>query len=96
MAKKAIEERLDEQFLRHYYYRLPFDITGSKRVYGVLYSTFDNEREERNLTFRRAVVDNLEKKYSKMASGAEFKNILNINSMVKQLRAEAWFHCWSH
>ena len=77
MYKRQIEERLDEHFygiiITDYY----FDITGSKRVYGVLYSTFDNEREERNLTFRRAVVDNLEKKYSKWHLVPNSKNILN-------------------
>ena len=77
VAKKAIEEKLDEHFYGIIITDYHFDITGSKRVYGVLYSTFDNEREERNLTFRRAVVDNLEKKYSKWHLVPNSKNILN-------------------
>ena len=77
VAKKAIEERLDEHFYGIIITDYHFDITGSKKVYGVLYSTFDNEREERNLTFRKAVVDNLEQKYSKWYLVPNSKNILN-------------------
>lgn len=65
IAQNAINERLDENFYgiiitEHY-----FDITGNKKIYGALYSRFDNTREERNLTFRKAVIDNIENQYAK-------------------------------
>lgn len=65
ITKNAIDERLDQHFYgiiitEHY-----FDITGSKKIYGALYSSFDNEREERNLTFRKAVIDNIDNQYAK-------------------------------
>lgn len=64
IAKNVIDEKLEDNFygivITDYY----FDITGNKKIFGVLYSSFDNEREERNLTFRKAVIDNLESQYS--------------------------------
>ena len=42
IARKAIEERLEDHFYGMIITDYHFDITGSKRVYGVLYSTFDN------------------------------------------------------
>lgn len=76
VAKNAIDEKLEDNFygivITDYY----FDITGSKKIFGVLYSSFDNEREERNLTFRKAVVDNLEKQYSEWHLVPNSKNVL--------------------
>ena len=64
VAKNAIDEKLEKNFygviITDYY----FDITGSKKIYGVLYSSFDNLREERNLTFSRAVVENIATHYA--------------------------------
>ena len=64
VAKNAIDEKLEKNFygviITDYY----FDITGSKKIYGVLYSSFDNLREERNLTFSRAVVENIAARYA--------------------------------
>lgn len=65
IAKNAIDERLPEHFygiiITDYY----FDITGNKKIYGALYSSFDNLREERNLTFKKSVIDNLDNHYAK-------------------------------
>lgn len=76
VAKNAIDEKLEDNFygivITDYY----FDITGSKKIFGVLYSSFDNAREERNLTFRKAVVDNLEKQYSEWHLVPNSKNLL--------------------
>lgn len=76
VAKNAIDEKLEDNFygivITDYY----FDITGSKKIFGVLYSSFDNEREERNLTFRKAVIDNLEKQYSEWHLVPNSKNVL--------------------
>lgn len=76
IAKNAIDEKLEDNFygvvITDYY----FDITGSKKIFGVLYSSFDNEREERNLTFRKAVVDNLEKQYFEWHLVPNSKNLL--------------------
>ena len=64
VAKNAIDEKLEKNFygiiITDYY----FDITGSKKIYGVLYSSFDNLREERNLTFSRTVVENIAARYA--------------------------------
>lgn len=76
VAKNAINEKLEDNFygiiITDYY----FDITGSKKIFGVLYSSFDNAREERNLTFRKTVVDNLEKQYSRWHILPNSKNLL--------------------
>lgn len=76
VAKNAIDEKLEDNFygivITDYY----FDITGNKKIFGVLYSSFDNAREERNLTFRKAVVDNLEKQYSEWHLAPNSKNLL--------------------
>ena len=67
VAKNAIDEKLEKNFygiiITDYY----FDITGSKKIYGVLYSSFDNLRKERNLTFSRAVVENIATRYAHWA-----------------------------
>lgn len=76
ITKNTIDEKLENNFygivITDYY----FDITGSKKIFGVLYSSFDNAREERNLTFRKAVVDNLEKQYSRWHILPNSKNLL--------------------
>ncbi len=62
-ACNDIDENLPQDFYGIVITDYLFDIRG-KKMYGVLYSSYDNAREERNLTFRRAVINNLENKYS--------------------------------
>lgn len=63
IAQNDIDENLPQDFYGIVITDYLFDIRG-KKMYGVLYSSYDNAREERNLTFRRAVINNLENKYS--------------------------------
>ncbi|MBV6547454.1 DUF2572 family protein, partial [Ursidibacter maritimus] len=58
-----IDERLNQDFYGiiitdHY-----FDIKG-KKIYGVLYSSYDNFREERNLSYKSSVVNTIEEQFS--------------------------------
>ncbi|OOH91458.1 hypothetical protein BMT54_02120 [Pasteurellaceae bacterium 15-036681] len=77
IALNDIDENITKDFygiiITDYY----FDIKGSRKMYGVLYSSFDNAREERNLTYRRAVVDNLEKMHSQWHYLTHSQTILN-------------------
>lgn len=41
-----------------------FDIKGKYNVYGVIYSSYNNKRKERNLTYKREVIENIEKQLS--------------------------------
>ncbi|QIM67443.1 hypothetical protein A4G16_08730 [Mannheimia granulomatis] len=63
IAQNEINETLPQNFYGIVITDYLFDITG-KRMYGTLYSSYDNEREERNLTFKKEVLANLEMKYS--------------------------------
>lgn len=63
VAQNEINESLPKNFYGIVITNYLFDITG-KKMYGVLYSSYDNAREERNLTFKYAVVAHLENKYS--------------------------------
>lgn len=63
VAQNEINETLPQNFYGIVITDYLFDITG-KRMYGTLYSSYDNEREERNLTFKKEVLANLEMKYS--------------------------------
>lgn len=63
IALNEIDESLPYHFYGIVITDYLFNIKG-KKMYGVLYSSFDNAREERNLTFRKAVLDRLETKYS--------------------------------
>lgn len=63
IAQNAINENLPQDFYGIVITDYLFDITG-KKMYGTLYSSFDNAREERNLTFKREVITKLEEKYS--------------------------------
>lgn len=63
VAQNEINETLQQDFYGIVITYYLFDITG-KRMYGTLYSSYDNEREERNLTFKKEVLANLEMKYS--------------------------------
>lgn len=63
IAQNAIDENLPHHFYGIVITDYLFDIRG-KKMYGVLYSSFDNAREERNLTFKKEVLEKLEEKYS--------------------------------
>ncbi|WP_090920779.1 DUF2572 family protein [Phocoenobacter skyensis] len=76
IADNAIDERLKRNFygiiITHYY----FDIKG-KKFYGKLYSSYDNKREERNLSYKKSVINNLKKKYGDWTYIPRSQNILN-------------------
>ncbi|HHW7519326.1 TPA: DUF2572 family protein [Mannheimia haemolytica] len=63
LAKNAINENLPQDFYGIVITDYLFDITG-KKMYGTLYSSYDNAREERNLTFKKEVLAELEARYS--------------------------------
>ncbi|MEG9544547.1 DUF2572 domain-containing protein [Mannheimia sp. HC-2023] len=63
IAQNEINENLPQDFYGIVITDYLFDITG-KKMYGALYSSFDNAREERNLTFKKEVISQLEAKYS--------------------------------
>ncbi|MGX2955926.1 DUF2572 family protein [Ursidibacter arcticus] len=75
IMEKDIDESLKKDFygiiITDYY----FDIKGRK-IYGVLYSSYDNFREERNLTYKRSVVDAIEKQFSYWQYLPNSRNIL--------------------
>ncbi|WP_170143762.1 DUF2572 family protein [Otariodibacter oris] len=76
VALNDIDEKLKKNFYgivitNHY-----FDITG-KKIYGVIYSSYDNARKERNLTYKRKVIDNLEQQLSTWYYLPQSKNILS-------------------
>ena len=62
--KNKIDEKLDKDFYGIIITQDYFDITGKGKIYGALYSSFDNVREERNLTFKKSVIANLDNKFS--------------------------------
>ncbi len=64
MVKNKIDEKLDKDFYGIIITQDYFDITGKGKIYGALYSSFDNVREERNLTFKKSVIANLDNKFS--------------------------------
>lgn len=63
IALNAIDENLTTNFygivITDYY----FDIKG-KRIYGALYSAYPNQREERNLTYSKEVINEIERQFS--------------------------------
>lgn len=60
LAQNAIDETLTKNFYGIILTEHLFDISGRTKIYGKLYSTFDNEREERNLTYKKEVLEKLE------------------------------------
>lgn len=62
-ALNPIDENLPQNFYGIVITDYLFDIKG-KKMFGTLYSSFDNAREERNLTFRKEVLAKLEEKYA--------------------------------
>ncbi len=76
IADTPIDERLKHNFYgiiitNHY-----FDITG-KKFYGKLYSSHDNQREERNLSYNKTVIKKLKKKYAIWSYLPHSQNMLN-------------------
>ncbi|MCO4166183.1 hypothetical protein L1M14_01245 [Actinobacillus suis] len=74
---RDIDETLSQDFYgiiitNHY-----FDIKGNAKFYGILYSSYDNNREERNITFKKNVVLNLENKYAHWQELPDSRNMLN-------------------
>ncbi len=76
IAKNDINERLDNYFYGVIITDYLFYFTGNKKIYGRVYSSYDNEREERNLTYRASVIQNLERKYATWKYLPHSRNIL--------------------
>lgn len=77
LIKNHIDETLRKDFYgiiitTHY-----FDIKGNAKIYGILYSSYPNNREERNITFRNDVILNLENKYAYWEEMSSSRNMLN-------------------
>ncbi|AFU19743.1 DUF2572 family protein [Actinobacillus suis] len=77
LVMRDIDETLSQDFYgiiitNHY-----FDIKGNAKFYGILYSSYDNNREERNITFKKNVVLNLENKYAHWQELPDSRNMLN-------------------
>ncbi|WP_301099773.1 DUF2572 family protein [Otariodibacter sp.] len=76
IATNEIDEKLTKNFYGIIITEYFFDITG-KKIYGVIYSSYDNARKERNLSYKRKVVDNIEQKLSTWYYLSQSKNILS-------------------
>lgn len=75
IAQNEINENLPEDFYGIVITDYLFDITG-KKMYGTLYSSYDNARKERNLTFKKEVIRQLEAKYSYWRYLANSENMI--------------------
>ncbi|AUI66591.1 MULTISPECIES: DUF2572 family protein [Glaesserella] len=76
IALQDINEKLEKDFYGIVITNHLFDLTGSKRMYGTLYSRYDNLREERNLSYKKEVIQHLEQKYSQWHYLPYSRNIL--------------------
>lgn len=63
-ALNAINERLPRHFYGIVITDYPFDIT-DRRVFGMLYSSYDNLRNDRDISSKTEVIDNLQKQLSR-------------------------------
>ncbi|MDG6881439.1 Protein of uncharacterised function (DUF2572) [Phocoenobacter uteri] len=63
IAMNPIDGKLTRNFYGILITNYFFDITG-KKFYGKLYSSYDNQREERNLSYNKTVIKNIQKKYA--------------------------------
>lgn len=54
-----------------------FDIKGVYNIYGVLYSSYNNKRKERNISYKKEVIDNIEKQFSSWSYLPHSKNLLS-------------------
>lgn len=75
IALNEIDEKLMRDFYGVIITEFHFDITG-RQFYGVLYSSYPNNPKERNLTYLRAVVDNIEQQFSSWSYLPYSKNVL--------------------
>ncbi len=78
IADNDIDGRLKRNFYGiiitdHY-----FDITGRK-FYGKLYSSYDNAREERNLSYNKTVIKNIKIEYGRWSYILNTQHLLNEN-----------------
>lgn len=80
IALNDIDEALSAPFYGMVITEHYFDIRGKYKMFGVVYSTFNNQREERNLAYRRKVVDNIEKQFSQWNYLSHSKNLFNDES----------------
>ncbi|WP_150540061.1 DUF2572 family protein [Actinobacillus vicugnae] len=76
-----VKGELDETLHRNFYgiiitHHL-FNIKGNAKFYGILYSSYDNYREERNMVFKKNVILNLDKKYAYWEPLPFSRNMLN-------------------
>ncbi|QIM62220.1 hypothetical protein A1D29_02275 [Pasteurellaceae bacterium Orientalotternb1] len=81
IALNDIDGALQENFygiiITNYY----FDVKGKYKIFGALYSSFNNQREERNLTYRRKVIDNIEQHFSHWEYLENSKNLLEYETV---------------
>lgn len=54
-----------------------FDIKGRYNLYGVLYSSYDNKRKERNISYKKEVIENIENQLSSWSYLAHSKSLLS-------------------
>lgn len=59
-----INQRLEKDFYGVIITTYPFNFTG-KKIYGVIYANYPAEKDNRNISFKKEVVQNLDKMYSK-------------------------------
>lgn len=76
IADNEIDERLLNNFYGIIITDYFFDITG-KQFYGKLYSTFDNDRIERNLSYKSSVIENLKQQYGEWEYLPHSQNLLS-------------------
>ncbi|MDP8033744.1 DUF2572 family protein [Pasteurella atlantica] len=76
IADNAIDESLKKNFYGIIITDYHFDIKG-KKFYGKLYSSYDNEREERNLSYKKSVIKYLKSKYGAWFYIPNSQNLLN-------------------
>lgn len=77
LVKGDINETLNQDFYGIIITSHHFDIKGTAKIYGILYSSYDNNREERNITFKKSVILNLENKYAYWEELPSSRNMLN-------------------
>ncbi|WP_196761700.1 DUF2572 family protein [[Haemophilus] ducreyi] len=64
IVNKPIDDSLFRDFYGIVITNYHFDIKGNNKIYGVLYSSVDNQRKERNLVYKKSVIEALAAKYS--------------------------------
>ncbi|QLB20881.1 hypothetical protein A6B43_04740 [Vespertiliibacter pulmonis] len=54
-----------------------FDIKGRYNIYGVLYSSYDNKRKERNISYKKEVIENIDNQLSSWSYLSHSKSLLS-------------------